>query len=186
MNALDTTSVSLLRRAAYHEAGHVVAARAVGAAVCSVDLQPTIKRLACTNMARLPRSNAEDIRDGLLVLAAGAVAERIFDPSCDAQVQGGDSSECVALAQALYGLAEPNLELIQAEIEAAEHRAERLLRLHWPRLKRLAEAFVEVQLAARFLREVNGVADSSPVSDPQFTVAAMDHAAVAQSQRRKQ
>ncbi|MFO0843262.1 MAG: hypothetical protein U0797_12845 [Gemmataceae bacterium] len=126
-----------LRRAAWHEAGHVVAARAVGIRVRSVEVGT---RGGATHFALPPRMTP-DAAFRLLVLAvAGEQAERLrFGRDCGEPWPGaweGDREIAYDLAGPAAGVAEGLDPPTAIRLAKADARA--ILRDDWPSVRRVA------------------------------------------------
>jgi hypothetical protein len=116
-------------RAAYHEAGHAVAARQIGVSIVAVSLDETHTRHRLRDSA--PRQRAT-------VSYAGPIAE--------AEYCRLTSDECATLWQDAWHGDRANIEklgLTDAERGKARARAQWLVATHWRKIDALATALVE-------------------------------------------
>ena len=109
---------------AVHESGHSLAAIALGRPVLATSID--VGDAHCLHLPVTPGPDATALRGSLIILAAGPVAQRMFDPTAD---DGGTADErrSAEIAGRLCGALAP-AEHIDAEIALAYRRAATLLR----------------------------------------------------------
>jgi hypothetical protein len=123
---------------AYHEAGHAVAALALGQTVARV----SIMREDASRGVQVPSFNAEDsaaVRDKVLILLAGCAAQQVRDPTSPRRQDAKDWPR----AEALIG--------DTAALEAEWDRAMALLQTpeHWQQVDRIAQALLRERILER-------------------------------------
>ena len=129
-----------LLRTAHHEAGHMVAARAFGRPIVAHSIDPD--EASNGRIHLWPNDKyADNLRGSLVILAAGAIAQRMYDPTGNGG-GGGDDSQMIALGWTLIGRAYGTAEMYEAEMHLAQRRASKLVRDHWGHVEQLAHSLV--------------------------------------------
>ena len=130
-----------LIRASYHESGHIVAAQAFGRPIIAHSIDRTASRGPHVAYAYLPNAtNADLIREELIIMAAGPIASRLYDPTADPSDQG-DASDMIATGWKLCGRL-VNAEVHHHELQLAERRAAKLIRDNWAHVEQVAHSLV--------------------------------------------
>lgn len=124
-----------------HEAGHVAAALSLGRPVSLVNLNADGHALASVRYTMAADyKNPIEVRRGMVISAAGPIAERTYNPNADIG-DGQDRRDIVWSATQLTGLL-GNREDRQREIDLAWKRAERLVELQWPYILLIARQLI--------------------------------------------
>ena len=134
-------------RLAIHEAGHVVADRLFDGRVVMVTIDPNDENKGVV-YKRLPLSatTLRGAREDLIDRAAGGAAVRhmrdlLNDQSLD-EGTAVDNADMLGTARALVGHLAP-FRQVEAEMEQARQRADRLASTHWPLIVRVAESLLQ-------------------------------------------
>jgi len=138
-----------LTRVAIHEVGHALAATAANVPVFGISLQEDETSLGRIHCPPPPTNSMEQCRSALTYYAAGRAAEHVYDPSTPPTVIDSDSDEAYRVGRKMHGLHPDSIELIEAEIAAAQERAIQLVRANWAGAMELAKAIVQVHRVAR-------------------------------------
>ena len=123
------------RRVSTHEAGHAIAATVLGLSPVAFSLLPDGKGGHVSHGPANELTTA-GCRAEIVVSVAGTVAERIAYRHRQA-VMGSDTIAASRAAVKIHGT-DCSPEQIEAELARGERDAERLLRSHWPAVRRLA------------------------------------------------
>jgi len=139
-----TETVTPLWAVAVHESGHVVAARALGLTVIRVSVEPVFDRkyqrwrLGATQI-RVLDDRVRDFRAEAVGLLAGPAAER-YALCRDAGAPGNHREGDIDVEQARWLLSrDTSPHDLPRALRRAQTIAERLIRLRWPAIERLAE-----------------------------------------------
>ena len=126
-------------RLAIHEAGHAVAQWYYGRIVARITLDSQEGGAVYFNVVP-SATNADVIRQSMVIFAAGAIAEALWFDN-DARPADKDLSDLRAAAVKLHGTLAPP-EVIDAEITQAIDAARELVTAHLPEVKRVADVLV--------------------------------------------
>ena len=142
-----------IARVAIHESGHALAALVLSRPVLATAIDAGDAH--CLHLPIMPGNDATALRGSLLILAAGPVAQKMFDPVAD---DGGsaDESRMSEIAGRLCGaLASP--EHLDYECNVARRRAATLLRERWREVEALATSLIRHHEVARSIRPIDNL-----------------------------
>lgn len=139
------------QRTAYHEAGHAVADYVLGREVKHVTINPDEEKGTLGHCAGAPPTEDEHpeygltheaggwVRDMLVSLQAGGLAEEKHCGECDEAGCGQDNEAAVSLAFSIAGSEED----AQAHLDTAHSQATVLIEKAWPAVEAVAAALLE-------------------------------------------
>ncbi len=139
---------SMIESTAYHEAGHAIAANALGLGVQSVSIVRKDFKLGVCHYMRTPRT----VRETLICALSGPIAEALLNPdNPDGEKAGwsGDLRNVRAVAEDLLqrGISR---EAVNQTIRDCAGECERILRGNWSAVTELAGKLMESgELVAR-------------------------------------
>jgi hypothetical protein len=184
VKAFERYDPETLRRA-IHESGHCVATRAFGGAVLAATLcpNPALSSGGAVWPYFLGSTIPRVIRECMVVLASGTVAEAIWDPSLTTDA-GSDGEMLEKKAWELIGRL-GSREDVRAEIDEAYSRAGRLLRRHWSDVIRTAKTLLKFHTDLDAIKQDFDLARDDRVVEPAGSGSPSTKSAIQQSEVAK-
>ena len=132
-----------LLRTAHHEAGHIIAAQAFGRPIIAHSIDPDETSYGRVHLWPNARY-ADQLRESLVILCAGAIAAHIWDPGSDdgsGSGAGSDTSQIITLGWTLCGRL-VDADVHHHELQLAERRAARLIARNWDHVEAVSRSLV--------------------------------------------